>query len=225
MWRAAECRVCVATRCCTSPRHSTCHNCTWDVSKVSDKVWPRAKIPKSLTFHPRGLWLRSAWKCKPCHSVCSSLSLGKHFQSTSWYVRCLQGGSATSTSGAGWEQQSADKSGNSEQGNIKDFCPQECTPPEEGNYHPGSSAGSRAVFQPLHCTWLSGILPSAGILLCYTAVPAHGERHLRRWQESQTAPPAATSEGRRQTAPTCASIIWQSLPARILHLLNIKPVL
>lgn len=57
----------------------TCQSCTWDVSKVQDKSSPRAKLPRSQAFHPRSLWVRSAWKCKPCHSVWSSLSLGKHF--------------------------------------------------------------------------------------------------------------------------------------------------
>lgn len=126
----------------------TCQSCTWDVSKVQDKSSPRAKLPRSQAFHPRSLWVRSAWKCKPCHSVWSSLPSGS--TSTSCYVQCLQGGSASSTSGAGWEQQSADKSGNSEQGNIKDLCPQECTPPQEGNYHAGSSTGSSVSAPLLH---------------------------------------------------------------------------
>lgn len=167
---------------------------------------------------PKGSLGKVSMRCKPCPSVCSSLSLGKHFQSTSWYVQCLQGGPATSTSGTGWEQQSADKSGNSEQGNIKDFCPQECTPPEEGNYHPGSTGCVSAP--PLHsAVWHPAFSWNPGFHCCCAG------RHLRRWQQSQTAPPAATSEGRRQTAPTCASITRQSSPAGILHPLNIKPVL
>lgn len=70
-----------------------------------------------LCVSTQGIAVRSAWKRKPRCSVCSSLSLGKRFQSAPRYARCLEGGLAASASAAGWKQRSPDKSENSDRGN------------------------------------------------------------------------------------------------------------
>lgn len=91
----------------------------------------------------------------------------------------------------------------------------------EGNRHP---AGRKVQFSPPTAVCcLAHYLQLKSFCSQFLCLVVEGG--MRRWQESQTAPPAANSKRRLQTAPTWASIDWQSSPGGILHLLHIKPFL
>lgn len=88
IWRGAGWRGCVTQhyRRAAASAWGTAH------ARVASGMFPRLmansdqdlNYPHLWFFHPKDRRVRSAWKRKPRRSVCSSLSIGKHFQSTSW---------------------------------------------------------------------------------------------------------------------------------------------